>query len=361
MARIQTPQQHGKRWRVRSAGRDWITFDTKDEAEDFLLDMRRDRHRQDFREKQAEAAGVTVDEFRETWLRTRVGEVTHATYRAQDYDYRKWVQPWIGHKRLKRIDAADLREWLDTIREQGASAHARNKSRLALSAILTAAANRRLIPRNPLTEKLPDGKPVIPYVDLPTADRKSATWDEVLLLMKQEDYLALLVRCIAELGLRSSEACGLTVDTLYLEGRAPYVRVRQVAERGKTELRLDTKARKRGAIMASRDVPMSLDLAAALREHVGDRTGREPVFRSLRGKRWDYNNLQRVFNRVRVEAGLEHLTLHSLRHYCCTAWFEAGLPPHSIQKWMGHSKLETTLLYAHTTDAAADAARSMVR
>jgi integrase len=50
--------------------------------------------------------------------------------------------------------------------------------------------------------------------------------------------------------------------------------------------------------------------------------------------------------------GCEAHYLHRLRKTRATQWLEAGVPVRSIQKWLGHKSLETTMLYLGETDSA---------
>ena len=51
-------------------------------------------------------------------------------------------------------------------------------------------------------------------------------------------------------------------------------------------------------------------------------------------------------------------TVHGLRHTCATLLLAAGVPPHVVQRRLGHKKIEMTLnLYAHVLPSMqADAA-----
>ena len=48
----------------------------------------------------------------------------------------------------------------------------------------------------------------------------------------------------------------------------------------------------------------------------------------------------------------ERYILHRFRKTCATRWSEAGVPVRTLQSWLGHKKLETTMKYLGVTDAA---------
>jgi integrase len=102
-----------------------------------------------------------------------------------------------------------------------------------------------------------------------------------------------------------------------------------------------------------RYVPLTLRLAAALREH-----------RHLRGKlvlsEDDGGALtrQKVQYRVKRAAGKANVVdgVHVLRHTFCSHLAMRGAPARAIQELAGHSELGTTQRYMHLSPAALDAA-----
>lgn len=48
----------------------------------------------------------------------------------------------------------------------------------------------------------------------------------------------------------------------------------------------------------------------------------------------------------------EHFYLHRFRKTCATRWIENGIPVRTVQAWLGHKNLETTMIYLGVTDSA---------
>ncbi|MGD0906923.1 MAG: tyrosine-type recombinase/integrase [Candidatus Acidiferrales bacterium] len=46
-----------------------------------------------------------------------------------------------------------------------------------------------------------------------------------------------------------------------------------------------------------------------------------------------------------------HFYLHRFRKTCATRWVEAGIPIRTVQAWLGHKNLQTTMIYLGVTDS----------
>ncbi len=64
----------------------------------------------------------------------------------------------------------------------------------------------------------------------------------------------------------------------------------------------------------------------------------------------EYDRKRKVEVTCKTDAVCKHIYLHRLRKTCATRWQEHGVPIRTIQVWLGHKNLETTMIYLGVTD-----------
>jgi site-specific recombinase XerD len=74
------------------------------------------------------------------------------------------------------------------------------------------------------------------------------------------------------------------------------------------------------------------------------------------------SSVQGAFRRAKWDAGVRKkaVSIHTLRHSYATHLLEAGVNLRVIQRYLGHSRLETTMLYLHLTQKGQEDARQLI-
>lgn len=135
-----------------------------------------------------------------------------------------------------------------------------------------------------------------------------------------------IVTILAYAGLRISECLALYPEDVSLTAREITVR------HGKGD-------KTRGIFIGDKVVN-------AVREYIKERpdTGSPYLFISHRGGPLSRGQVNRIFN-----AYSDTITLHTLRHFYCSAAIEAGYSINEVANQAGHSNVHTTLLYTNPT------------
>lgn len=258
-------------------------------------------------------------------------------------------------RRVDEIDADMVDAWLRKLRAAGLSFGTRKKYEVVVSMVLDFAVLRRLIDANPMAgrpraKRKRRRKPAIQVYTFETVDQIAREADGVF---------GEAIRLAALTGLRQGELLGLRWRDIDWEGQSITVRHRYLAGEGE-DVPKSGKAR---------TVPLS-DQAAAVLDRISRRehfTGRgDLVLANEIGGHIDPSTLRRVYVSARdavLEAAAEEgeelppLTFHGLRHCFGSRCAAAGVPLASIQAWMGHADITTTMVYVHFMPHADDAAR----
>lgn len=162
------------------------------------------------------------------------------------------------------------------------------------------------------------------------------------------NWLSDIVRFDVGTGLRLGEIANLRWGEVDLENRV--VHVRNVGS-------FETKTGK------ERTVPVRGDALAVLRRRHAELAAgpRDFVFTDRDGEPLKKGRISGQFTRFRERAGLpSNISFHTLRHTYATWLAKAGCPPYTLMALMGHSKIETTMIYVHVAslDAADDVERT---
>ena len=159
--------------------------------------------------------------------------------------------------------------------------------------------------------------------------------EEVAALLNETPlHLKALVSCVVYAGLRSSELFHLKWDDI---------------DWNKAELNVVSRSDHHTKNYESRHIPINSALLLALKRHPR-RLDCEFVFSNSRGLA--LSDVRGTLNSAAKRAGIkDRIKLHQLRHAFCSHALMQGIDPRTVQKWMGHKTLSTTLGYAHVSPA----------
>jgi integrase/recombinase XerC/integrase/recombinase XerD len=232
------------------------------------------------------------------------------------------------------IDAGVLRSWSAATADLAVATRARKQASVA--AFLRWAVRHELIEVNPMDRfdrvKVPDGVP------RPVAPARIAAVIAKVPRGRLRDRL--LFEFLAATGCRVSEALGVYIEDLDLTAGNEHVQVHGKGGRIRVLLLDDQRL---------------VNLLRRFLRETGWTHG--PLFRAERnwtGRPLTYSTVQESWARYRDLAGDPELELHQLRHTHATELTNDGVSPRTIQKRLGHRKLQTTLVYAEHSDATGD-------
>jgi integrase len=254
---------------------------------------------------------------------------------AKEMILRVHLIPLVGRKRLDAITTEDVQHLKGRLNTKAAKTV--NNILTVLNMLLKKAVEWNVIDRVPCSVKLlpvPKGSRSFHDVD---------EYEQLVAAAKQIDPLAYVIVLLGgEAGLR----CG---EMIALEWRDVDLGKRQLCIE-RSDWNGHVTAPKGGRL---RYVPLTLRLAAALREH---RHLRSPLVlcrengMPLTRQQVQYR-VKRAAKRAKLREGV-----HRLRHSFCSHLAMRGAPARAIQELAGHSELGVTQRYMHLSPAALDAA-----
>ena len=262
-----------------------------------------------------EQSRLTLSEWLDQWLVSKEGLVRPGTLNGYRGYIENHIRPCLGEKRISQIKAADIQRFYDMLSRKLASGTVR-RIHTTLHGILKAAAQARLIPRNPVEEVTP---PKFGY-----QEKKVLTAEQVDRLMEAIQKDALwhdLFYTELTTGLRRGELCGLRWEDFDAASGSLKVCRTVRREKGKGLTTGDTKT-----YAGTRTITLPPSLAALLKE-------RKRAAKTA----WIFPDLLRperptapdaAYRRMKLlleQAGLPDIRFHDLRHTFATHALTSGV------------------------------------
>lgn len=250
---------------------------------------------------------------------------------------------------LGRLRASDVDRLMLQMRDAGYADATRQRVFNVLRIALSDAKRDGLIARNPMDD-----------MHQPKVERKEAVFlspadtRRVLEASEGSRYHAVL-STIAALGLRKGEALALTWDdvdldagTLRVRGTLSRIDKRLVVTEPKTAKSRRTLALSPGMVFL---LSVHRDLQQIERERAGNQWVESGhVFTTELGGPLEPSNVLRALKAAAEKAGVEGVTVHTLRHSAATTMLEAGVNLKAVSDLLGHADIRITAdVYGHVS------------
>lgn len=319
---------------------------------------------------------ISVSDYMQLWLEKYVEvNLRHKTKLGYVGIINNHVNPVLGHYKLSALNPAILQDFANSLKTKGFSRrHVVGILSMLSNALKYAVSPLQFLRHNPMTEVR---KPVI------TAPARSRTvlsaedWNRIISRFPfgNKYHIPLVIGYYT--GLRISEVFGLTWNDIDFDKFEINVS-KQTIRMQKGKLNLDEPKTK----LSVRTVKFGKDLAMILKKEKARqaenrlRYGEYYTFYSLIDKELvldkngkvklvcvDENGMLVTTDSFKYCSRIIHHELkiefdfHCLRHTHATVLIENGVSPKSVQKRLGHEKIETTLqTYVHDTEEMAERA-----
>ena len=258
-----------------------------------------------------------------------------STYDGYETMFRLHIVPLLGEKIVWDLDLADLQDAYDKIRAKHNRPYLCDHIARLMSSFLNWCEKYNYRPLNSCPTRhitkmrIPKRKHIV--LDVDGYQKLFAAFDDALQgeLFSPQSIWAL--KALALTGCRCSEITNLERDELDLE-------------RGFLHLN----KRKTDAF----DVPLGNPAIIIIKQALALSTSRRWVFPSPHTSNKHIATLRRPFNWALRRAGLPHMRIHDLRHSFASMGVGLGEDIRTLKDILGHTKITTTEIYAHTTNTA---------
>lgn len=308
-------------------------FDRKYDADKFKTEMKIEKLRFD-------SSGITINnltpfkDFAEDWFQNEVkNRKSPQTQRNYIGDLKNYIYPIVGEIKLKDITIRHARAIENKMLELGKHPRTVNKVMMVFKTVLNDAVRSNNLLKSPIKG----------YPELKEPPKDITYWSKeeikIFLDFVRNDPLCDLYVVTLNTGLRLGEILGLMWD------KVDFVNGQIVVSRslGRSGLKQTTKTHK------ARFIPMNAKVKTILEKRFKERLNDQFVFTESNGDHLDYNHVtERHFMVAQREAGLSKIIrFHDLRHTFASHFMMNGGNLYTLQKLLGHSDIQTTMIYAH--------------
>ncbi|MCR9200129.1 MAG: site-specific integrase [Planctomycetaceae bacterium] len=257
-------------------------------------------------------------------------------------DMRLRILPYLGKKRLTDIKPVTLDRWIQQMEKDDHTTHCRHDAFCVLQKSLNYAVKKGMLTVNPCHRAEKPKRPKKKKVD------RILSMDEYRRLCNACDGhpMGSLVAVAMLTGFRAGELFALEWDDIDFDQKVIHLSRALTEGEGDREVK-ETKSGDSRRTAIDDNVIKWLDHRRA---HTPDSAKDSPlVFCDQKGGYLRRNNVRyRVWTPIFEAAGLEGITLHSMRHVQASFMIRAGVAPKVVQERLGHARIAITRICTDT-------------
>lgn len=309
---------------------------------------------------------ISLCDYLDLWLKHKQGEIDEVTFESYQYRLNRikaYFEPY--HLKLRDVSSRQIDQYLKYELAYG-KINQKTKEKEPLS--VRTVRSRKSILSAAFDQACIDGLlKYNPAAPVKVSGKKNSDYEEDLLFLTEDeivDFLTFLsgkyprlmpiAFIAAYYGLRRSELLGLKWSAINFDKRLitiknTVVRSKNVHEKQKTK----TKNSKRELYLFDNALECFRHLKKEQDEYksfFGNtyKNGDDHILTKEDGACYDPNWLSKTFSKAADEFGRPEITLHNLRHSCASIAINRGWDVKTLQYWLGHSDIQTTMnIYAH--------------
>ncbi|MCR4945453.1 MAG: site-specific integrase [Lachnospiraceae bacterium] len=342
----------------------WIATGLKDTPENIktALEMK-NRLLSNKRETSITDRNVTLNDYTDMFLSKKKREVSETTYSSYFYRAQK-IKAFFGAVKVRDVNRIMVESFLDDLFEShGVQPRTAKDIKVFLGSVMDQAVKDGLIPYNPVKEVMINKSLADKYAKEKNSDEEFFSYEEAqLFLSRIRDHdLYELFYLTLFFGLRREEILGLRWSAIDFRNKTMIIN--HTVTKGLTVNRANTTK----TASSAREYPLTDEQIEMFRllkskEDANRKLfgscfeDNEYVFKHADGKPYYPDHPTKLFSKMikKIPELPQNITFHGLRSSCVSILVHQGMDVKSIQKWVGHKDIDTTLrIYAKVKDKEA--------